>query len=137
MQRITDGDPEIGVNVINELMIEVENETTKHSVSGAAFLTGKWTKADYFLSVTSFTESGAANPVTVDVVIQTYDPGTDMWITTQTFTQVVCAAGGSETAQEVKGLSSSIGIKQRVVYITAGTGTISDLDFKVGVVYKR
>ena len=137
MDRITEGEPGIGVNVISGELIAVENETTKHTVNGSVFPTGPWKEAEYYLDITSFTETGGVNPVTIDVKVETYDPTTGKWRDAMVFQQLSCAASGSETTHEYKRLNSNIGVQQRVTYTTAGTGTIGDCDFKVGVVYKR
>ena len=118
-------------------LIWVNNETTKHTVVGDEFFTGIWKEAEYYFDLTSFTETGAANPVTIDVKIQTYDYETDTWRDAMVFQQKSCGAGGSVTTSEYKRLASNLGWKQRVSYTTAGAGTIGDCDFKVGVVYKR
>ena len=118
-------------------LITVLNETTKHTVLGSEFFTGIWKEAEYFYDLTSFTETLGANPVTIDVKIESYDPETDTWRDAMVFQQKSCPASGSVTTQEYKRLVGGLGWKQRVSYTTAGAGTIGDCDFKVGVVYKR
>lgn len=125
------------VGVIIEELISIENETIKHTVYGTEFFCGIWKEAEYFFDLTSFTETGGASAVTIDVKIQTYDPKTAKWRDAMVFQQKSCPASGSVTTQEYKRLASNLGWKQRVVYTTAGAGTIGDCDFKVGVVYKR
>ena len=132
--RITKG---AGYIVKSELLIGIENETTKHTVNGAEFSTGIWKEAEYVFDLTSFTETGAVNAVTIDVKVESYDPTTGKWRDVMVFQQVSCAASGSETTTEYKRLVGSLGVKQRVTYVTAGLGTIGDCDFKVGAVYKR
>lgn len=137
MDRVTNGEPGIGGNVISKELIDVVNETTKHTVNGVSFPTGQWKEAEYYLDITSFTETVGANPVTIDVKVETYDPSTSKWRDAMVFQQLSCAASGSETTHEYKRLNSNIGVQQRVTYTTAGLGTIGDCDFKVGAVYKR
>ncbi|MBC8520983.1 MAG: hypothetical protein H8D26_03190 [Methanomicrobia archaeon] len=126
-----------GKNVSIIELIAVTNETTKHTVNGTSYLVGQWKEAEYFYDLTSFTETGAATAVTIDVKVETYDPVTGKWRDAIVFQQVSCAASGSETTQEFKSLKSNIGVMQRITYTTGGTGTIGDCDFKVGAVYKR
>ena len=121
----------------SEELINITNETIKHTVNGPEYFTGIWTEAEYFFDLTSFTETVGANPVTIDVKIESYDPETDTWRDAMVFQQKSCPASGSVTTQEYKRLVGGLGWKQRVVYTTAGAGTIGDCDFKVGVVYKR
>ena len=123
--------------VCSEELINILNETAKYTVAGPKFFTGIWKEAEYVFNLTSFTETGGANPVTIDVKIQTYDPETATWDDAMVFQQKSCAASGSVTTREKKMLVGNLGWKQRVMYTTAGAGTIGDCDFKVGVVYKR
>lgn len=123
--------------VQDDEMIKVVNETTKHTVTGDDFFTGIWKEAEYWFALTSFTETGGANPVTLDVKIQTWDKALYTWRDAMVFQQKSCGASGSVTTQEYKRLTGNLGWKQRVSYTTAGAGTIGDCDFKVGVVYKR
>ena len=120
-----------------DVLINIINETTKHTVVGSEFFTGIWKEAEYFFDLTSFTETVGANPVTIDVKIESYDPETDTWRDAMVFQQKSCPASGSVTTREYKRLVGGLGWKQRVSYTTAGAGTIGDCDFKVGVVYKR
>ena len=137
MDRITDGHQGIGINVISKELIGVENETTKHTVNGAVFPTGPWKEAEYYLDITSFSETAGVGAITIDVKIETYDPATGKWRDAMVFQQLSCALSSSETTHEYKRLTGNIGVQQRVTYTTAGAGTIADCDFKVGAVYKR
>lgn len=137
MDRIMDGNPDIGKNVISKELIKIVADTAKHTVNGAAFPTGPWKEAEYFYNLTVFDESGGANAITIDVKIQTYDPVSGEWRDAMVFQQVSCAAAGSETTQEYKRLASNLGVQQRVQYVTGGAGTIADCSFTVGAVYKR
>ena len=123
--------------VISKELISIENDTAKHTVNGAAFPTGPWKEAEYYLDITSFTETGGGGAVTIDVKVETYDPVTGKWRDAMVFQQLSCAIAGSETTHEYKRLASNIGVQQRVTYVTAGAGGIGDCDFKVGAVYKR
>ena len=125
------------ISVTKKELITVINETTKHTVTGDEFFSGIWKEAEYFFDLTSFTETVGANPVTIDVKIESYDPETDTWRDAMVFQQKSCPASGNVTTQEYKRLVGGLGWKQRVSYTTAGAGTIGDCDFKVGVVYKR
>lgn len=120
-----------------EKLIEVENDTSKHTVTGAEFFTGIWKEAEYHYYLTNFTETGGANTVTLDVKIETYNPIINRWYDTMVFQQGVAGPGGGLIFEETKTLVGTLGWKQRVSYTTAGAGTIGDCDFKVGVVYKR
>ena len=125
------------LSVCTEILQDITNETLKRTVAGSKFFTGLWKEAEYFFDLTSFTESVSGGAVTIDVKIQTYDPETVKWRDAMVFQQKSCPSGGSVTTYEYKRLTGNLGWKQRVVYTTAGAGTIGDCDFKVGVVYKR
>lgn len=137
MERITDGMPGIGVNVISRELINIVADITKHTAHGSVFHTGPWKEAEYYLDIEGFDESGGVNPITIDVKVETYDVVVGVWRNAMVFQQLSCAASGSETAQEYKRLASNLGMQQRVTYTTGGAGTIADCTFRVGVVYKR
>ena len=112
--------------VSEELLIEVENETSLGTQYGEEFFTGMWKEAEYDFYCTSLT--GTAPDL--DVTIQGLDPNTEQWKDVLVF-QKLEAAGG-----EFKTVLSGLGWKQRVKYVTSGTA-VTDCDFKVGVTYKR
>ena len=118
-------------------LINIINETTKHTVTGEEFFTGIWKEAEYFFDLTSFTAIAETASVTIDVKVESLDPKTGIWHDAMVFQQKSCPVGGSVTTQEYKRLTGNLGWKQRVSYTTAGAGTIGDCDFKVGAVYKR
>ena len=107
-------------------LVNVENHSGLSVNYGEEFFTGIWKEAEYHLYCTSLTGS---NPG-LQVTIQGYDPNTEQWKNVLVF-QVLIAAG-----DEFKTVLSGLGWKQRVKYQTLGT-TVTDCDFKVGVVYKR
>jgi len=109
----------------HNLLLSVLNETTSHTVNGEAFETSQWNKAEFHLSCTSLTGSSD----TLDVKIQAYDLNTQVWHDIATFTQLTAAG-----AQHIN-ISEGLGWMERVQYTTGGT--VTDCDFKVGVVYKR
>lgn len=123
--------------VYEEGLIAVINEDIKHTVTGEEVFSGIWEEAEYVLDVTSFAETGGVDPVTLDVKIETYEPYAKTWHDAIVFQTIECPAGGTTTAKENKTLLSGLGWKQRVTYTTAGAGTVSNLSFRAGVVYKR
>ena len=125
------------ISTTYESLIEIMNETTKHTVTGDEFFTGIWKEAEYFFHLSSFTETGGASAVTIDVKIQSLDPETGNWHDVMVFQQKSCPASGSVTTEEGKRLTGNLGWKQRLSYTTAGAGTIGDCDFIAGAVYKR
>lgn len=113
------------ISADKQLLISVINETTSHTVYGEEFFAGIWKEAEYQLYCSSLTGTSP----TLDVTVQAYDPETAQWRDAMVFQQLTAAGS------EYKGLTSALGWKQRIKYVT--TGTLTDCDFKVGVVYKR
>ena len=111
-----------------EELINIINETTEHTAYGEEFFTGLWREAEYSLKCTSLT---GGTPL-LDVAIQAYDPTIGDWTDILTFIQLG-VGGGSER----KVLTSGLGWIERVKYVTADVGVLTDCDFKVGVIYKR
>jgi len=109
-----------------EELIEVKNLTTKNTYYGAEFFMGVWKQAEYNLYCSSLTGTSP----TLDVTIQGYDPNTEQWKDVLVFQRLTTAGS------EFKTVLSGLGWKQRVKYVLGGT-TVTDCDFKVGVVYKR
>lgn len=118
-------------------LIDVVDDTTKHTVTGDEFFTGIWKEAEYFFDLDPLQRVADGADVTLDVKIETYDPETETWRDAMVFQQVVTTTNAAVTTHEYKRLTGNLGWKQRVSYTTAGAGTISDCDFNVGVVYKR
>jgi len=107
-------------------MVSVSNLTTKDTYYADEYFTGIWKQAEYHLYCTSLTGTAP----TLDVTIQGYDPNTEQWKDVLVFQQL------TTDGSEFKTVLSGLGWKQRVKYVLGGT-TVTDCDFKVGVVYKR
>ncbi|MFV9676851.1 MAG: hypothetical protein ACNYVW_04280 [Methanosarcinales archaeon] len=105
-------------------LFNVVNETTSHTVNGASVRSYQWREAQFHLYCSSLT--GTSD--TLDVKIQVQDPTTEQWTDIATFAQLIAA--GSATLVVTAALGSLI----RPVYTTGGT--VTDCDFKLGVVWK-
>lgn len=121
----------------NEELIKVVTDTATHTVHGDEFFTGFWKHAEYFLDITKLQRVAAGGNVTIDVKIESYDQEIGTWRDAMVFQPLSTVTDAAVDTQEYKSLSSNLGWKQRVTYVTAGAGSILDCDLKVGVVYKR
>jgi len=106
-------------------MVSVANLVADATAYSQEFYTGIWKHAEYHLYCTSLT----GTTPTLNVTIQGYDPLTEQWKDVLVFQEL------DDAGSEFKTLLSGLGWKQRAEFTTAGT--ITDCDFKLGVVYKR
>jgi len=113
------------IAAMHTTLVEEENLTTSGTYYSDNFFSGIWKQAIFALNCTSLTGSSP----TLDVTIEGYLPDVDMWVDITSFTQLTSAGS------EVKIIGNLVGWLLRVKYVLGGT--VTDCDFKVGVVYKR
>jgi len=113
------------LSVYTRKLLEKTDFTSTGTFYSDTYFSGIWKTGEYYLNVENLT---GTDP-TLDVSIQSYDPSTGIWKDIVEFEQ----ATGAGT--QLKVATAGLGWQQRVKYMTGGT--ITDCDFKVGVVFKR
>jgi len=111
---------------LGHLMADVVNQTSKATYYLTQYFSALWKHAEYTLYCSALT----GTLQTLDVTIQGLDEKTSVWKDVLVFQQL------DAPGTEIKTVLSGLGWKQRVKYVLGGT-TVTDCDFKVGVVYKR
>jgi len=118
--------------------VHVKDLYNKGTFYGSEIYTGIWHYADYVLFV-DYLGTTNANPITLDVTVQSYDNETGQWFDCVVF-DTVEAPDDSHPVNDktyVKVATAGLGYKQRVKYVVGGSGTVDNVSFDVGVTYKR
>jgi len=92
-------------------------------------------EAVFILKVEELTETGGADPITLQVKVQSYFSQADVWKDTVIFDEI-SATGETISDVQLKVMTIGLGMKQRVVYTLSGSGTVGANKFKVIAEYK-
>ena len=99
---------------------------------------GIFNKGEYNLKVTSLTETGGSNSITLSVTIQSYDYAGNIWYDSVVFDDIDVAAGSSVTNKVyTKIATAGLGMRQRVKAVLSGSGTPGVVVFNVTATYKQ
>jgi len=92
-------------------------------------------EAVFILKVEELTETGGADPITLQVKVQSYFSQADVWKDTVIFDEI-SVTGETISDVQLKVMTIGLGMKQRVVYTLSGSGTVGANKFKVIAEYK-